>query len=137
VNESKNIDLTKCGCINMNQVHKLNKWKEKQMCEESRCNDDRWCAKTRKSMRHLWKENEKLKQHFYKLIQIKTPKIMKEKKNNTHISEMTKRTVKVAKDDERKTHIEKRWQIHRRFLNLLRNVRALRSNIKMSSRGVY
>lgn len=39
--------------MNVDQVHKLNKQKENQVCEESRCNDDHRCKNKKIDVTHV------------------------------------------------------------------------------------
>lgn len=64
--------LTKCRCMHVKQVQKWIKLKEQEACEGS-CGTATVGAKSGKLMQHLRKEIYNLKQHFYKLKQVKTP----------------------------------------------------------------
>lgn len=81
---------------------KMNVWGESPQ--------QRWLVwKERILMQHLWKENEKLKQHFYKLIQVTIIETTKRnKQNSTHRSEMKKSDRKSGKRGENKNSLRKR-----------------------------
>jgi len=49
---------------------------------------------------------------------------------------MTKSDKKATKDDKRETHPGKQQWLQQRFLDLFRNVRDPRSNVKMRSIGI-